>query len=45
MKLTKKKLKNAGDPLLESLIKQLRKSGTICGTGAEMNELRKQKKS
>lgn len=30
------------EALLHSIIDQLRSKGTLCGTGSEMNELRKQ---
>lgn len=30
------------EALLQSIIAQLRSKGTLCGTGSEMNELRKE---
>ncbi len=41
MKTKTKKLINA-DPLVEKLIKHLKRGGTRCGTGADMLKLRKQ---
>lgn len=40
----KNKNKKSTDHLLHSLIRELKRSGTRCGTGAEMDQIRAQQK-